>query len=459
MPSEKILIIDDEESVLQMLRQALEEEGYQIFTAADGEEGFGQFLKKSPDLVISDLSLPKVDGLSLLKKMTEADKETPVIILTGHGSIPSAIEATRLGAHHYLTKPVNLEELQLNVRKALETRALRREVNWLRDETKRQLDDEGLIGNTPQMRELMRMIDKVAQSDAPTILLEGESGTGKNYAARLIHAKSKRSHAPFVEINCASLPETLIETELFGHERGAFTDAKSMKRGLLEVAHGGTVFLDEIGEMSIATQAKLLQAIEARMFRRVGGVTDIETNVRIIAATNINLKEAVAGKKFREDLYFRLQLIPIWIPSLRERAEDIPLLADHFIKKFNREYHKNITGISTEAEIFLKIYSWPGNVRELRNVLERIAILESEPLISVDHLPHEIKSGGRTPSIGIEIPERGMVLDEVEKQFIMQALEKTSGNQSKAARLLGITRHTLRYRMEKFGLAEFQHRH
>jgi DNA-binding NtrC family response regulator len=461
MASEKILIIDDEESVLTLLTQTLAEEGYQVLTASDGESGIETFVKKIPDLVITDLLLPKLDGLAVLKKIMEIDREIPVIILTGHGSISSAIEAMRLGAFHYITKPIDLEDLRLLVGKALETHSLKQEVSWLRNETKKQVEDE-LIGTTPEMRELIRMIEKVATSDAPTILLQGESGTGKNFIARIIHFKSDRANHPFMEVNCASLPETLIETELFGHEKGAFTDAKQMKRGLFEVARGGTIFLDEIGEMSVPTQAKLLQAIESRKFRRVGGVEDIETDVRVIAASNRNLKEAVAARRFREDLYFRLQLIPITIPPLRSRMDDIPILVQHFIDRFNREYHKKVKGATKEAEIFLKTYSWPGNVRELKNVIERIAILENEAYIDVPYLPPEIRSGGASstePAPEYPIPDSGVKLDEVEKQFIVQALAKTSGNQSRAARLLGITRHTLRYRMEKFGLAEFHHRH
>ena len=452
MSHEKILIIDDEKLIRRYLTKALEDIGYKVSSAEDGEKGL-EALREGPELVICDIRLPQTDGLTILRKIHETDKDTPVIMLTADGSLQSAIESMKLGAYNYITKPFDMNEVIMNVQKALETRALKKEVNWLRHEAFKQISYDELIGSTPSMRELMKMVSKVATSDAPTVLLEGESGTGKNFVAKLIHFQSRQANFPFTEINCASLPETLIESELFGHEKGAFTDARQTKKGLFEVAKGGTVFLDEIGEMSIATQAKLLQVIEGRMFRRVGGVQDIETNARVIAASNLNLKQAVTEKKFREDLYFRLQLIPIRIPPLRERVEDIPELVQHFIKKFNQEYHKNVKGISPEAEVFLKTYAWPGNVRELKNVIERIAILENDSLIGASHLPAEIKLGQSSSKSDFQIPDQGVDLEDVEKQFILQALDKTEGNQSRAARLLGITRHTLRYRMDKFGIA------
>lgn len=451
MARETILIIDDEADFLLLLSMNLQHAGFKVLTAGDGETGLEIFQKEMPHLVICDLRLPKMDGLGVLKKIREIEPDTPVIMLTAHGSSDSVKEAMRLGAFSHITKPYSTQELHLIVAKALEARALKKEVLWLRDETLRKIDED-LIGETPQMRGLMAVITKVSESDAPTILLQGESGTGKNFLARLIHLKSKRAHAPFTEINCASLPETLIESELFGYTKGAFTDAKSLKPGLFEVARGGTLFLDEIGEMSIATQAKLLQAIEGRKFRRLGGLEDIEIDVRIIAAASINLQEAVRQKRFREDLYFRLQLIPIFIPPLRERPEDIPLLILHFTRQFNLMYHKKIEDVSPEAMVLLKSYSWPGNVRELKNVIERLAILDDSPVIEASELPLDIRSGGDLKSADFQIPEQGINLEGVERQFIVQALQKTSGNQSRAAQLLGITRHTLRYRMEKFGL-------
>ncbi len=456
MPNEKILVIEDEHDLRWLLGEDLKRAGFQPILAEDGESGLDIFKNQRPDFVITDLKLPKMDGLAVLTKLLEIDKNTPVIIMTGYGSMDAANAAIKIGAFSYLEKPFNRQELIFAVNKAIESRAMREEMDWLHEEAKKQIGYEDFVGHTPPMRELMRLIDKVSSSEAPTILLEGESGTGKNFVARMIHFKSRRANAPFMEVNCASLPETLIESELFGYERGAFTDAKQMKRGLFEVSKGGTVFLDEIAEMSVTTQAKLLHVIENRVFRRIGGVENLETNVRVVTATSINLQEAVTKKKFREDLFFRLRLIPITIPPLRERIEDLSILVDHFIQKFNKDYHKNIKGITPEAYVFLKTYPWPGNVRELKNLVERIAILENHTMIGISHLPAEIRSGGILQSTqpNYPIPTEGVNLENVEKNFITEALRKTAGNQSRAAKLLGITRHTLRYRMEKFGLKE-----
>ncbi|QQR79558.1 MAG: sigma-54-dependent Fis family transcriptional regulator [Deltaproteobacteria bacterium] len=312
--------------------------------------------------------------------------------------------------------------------------------------------EEIVVGNTTLMKELLDNVEKVAHSHAPTVLLQGESGTGKNSIARIIHQKSQRASHPFMEINCASLPETLIESELFGHERGAFTDAKQMKKGLFEMAEGGTLFLDEIAEMTLATQAKLLQAIEGKIFRRVGGTENLKTNVRLITATSVDLKKAVQEKKFREDLYYRLQLITLLVPPLRERIEDIPLLVNYFIHKFNESYKKQISGIRREAEDLMRRYNWPGNVRELKNVIERIAILENQTLIEPAHLPEEIVMSEYESTAPFSIPSGGVTIEEMERCYIREALRKSRGNQCQAARLLGMTRHTLRYRMEKFGM-------
>lgn len=454
MANEKILIIEDEHDLGWLLTEDIKKAGFQPLLAEDGEKGLEMFQNQHPDLVITDLKLPKMDGLAVLTKLLEIDKNTPVIIMTGYGSMDTANSAIKIGAFSYLEKPFNRQELVFAINKAIESRSMREEMNWLREEAKKQVGYEDFVGHTPRMRELMRLIDKVSDSEAPTVLLEGESGTGKNFVARMIHFKSRRANSPFMEINCASLPETLIESELFGHERGAFTDAKQMKRGLFEVSRGGTVFLDEIAEMTITTQAKLLHVIENRTFRRLGGVENLDTNVRVVTATSIDLRDAVSKKKFREDLFFRLQLIPITIPPLRERIEDLPILIDHFVQKFNKDYHKNIKGITPEAHVFLKTYPWPGNVRELKNLIERIAILENNTMIGISHLPTEIRSGGmpRSTQPNYPIPMEGVNLEDVEKNFITEALRKTAGNQSRAAKLLGITRHTLRYRMEKFGL-------
>ncbi len=456
MPNETILIVEDESDLAWLLCEDLQKSGFKTLLAHDGETALELFQKETPDLVISDVRLPKMDGLELLKKILESDHHAPVIIMTGYGSMDAANKAVQIGAHSYLEKPFNRQALIFAVNKALDSCRMNQEMAWLREEARKQIGYDDFIGNTSKMRQLVKLVEKVASSDAPTILLEGESGTGKTFFAHMLHNKSSRAKAPFMEINCASLPENLIESELFGHERGAFTDAKQMKRGLFEVAKGGSIFLDEIGEMSLTTQAKLLHVIENRTLRRVGGTENIPTDVRVIAATCVNLKEAVLEKKFREDLYFRLKLIPLVIPPLRERPEDLPILIDHFIKKFNKEYGKNVQGVTPEAMVFLKSYPWPGNIRELKNLIERIAILENSPTIGISHLPLEIRSGGQVvhptnpDEARFNIPDRGMNLEDVEKNFIVDALKRTAGNQSKAAKLLGLTRHTLRYRMEKF---------
>lgn len=327
---------------------------------------------------------------------------------------------------------------------------------------------ERVIGSTTEMKKMLQLVDKVAYSHASTVLLQGESGTGKNSIARLIHQKSKRAHLPFVEINCASLPENLIESELFGHEKGSFTDAKATKKGLFEIAQGGTIFLDEIAEMSLTTQAKLLHIIESHSFRRIGGTQSLTSQARVLAATSTNLKQAVREKKFREDLYYRLQLITVEIPSLRDRIEDVPFLINQFIHRFNKDYEKNILGVQPEAMKRMLNYSWPGNVRELKNVIERIAILEDDTMVTLSHLPEEIceETDGfimktqwnpeTIQALGVRKKESGtaMNLEDMEKNYIVEALKKTSGNQCQAAKLLGVTRHTLRYRMEKFGLSQ-----
>ncbi len=449
----RVLIIDNGVEENDSPAKILKKEDYPILEATNGEKGLALFQDKLPEVVIHDLKLPHIGGKPVLTKIHEIDHDTPVIILVDHSeSLESAIEAMQLGAFHLIMRPIKPEELLLAVRKAVESRSIKKEVQWLQKEIPDKTSQLELVGSSPKALDLLQWIDKVANSDASTVLLQGSSGTGKNLVARLIHCRSRRTHSPFVEINCASLPETLIESELFGYEKGAFTDAKHVKRGLFEVANGGAILLDEIVEMSPSIQAKLLQVIESRTFRRVGGIEDLSTDIRVIAATNVNLREAVAQKKFREDLYYRLQLITIQVPSLSERHEDIPILVQSFIDSFNKNYHKNIRGITEEALDLLKHHTWPGNIRELRNVIERVVLLESAEWITPLHLPPEIRLHDSKADSLFTIPSHGINLDEVEKELIHQALEKTFGNQSRAADLLGITRHTLRYRMEKFGL-------
>lgn len=455
MSEEKILIVDDEELIRWSLQEELDNEGYETFVASDGAQALKIFADKSPDLTILDYKLPVVDGMDVLRKIKEVNPDHLVIMITAHGSIDSAVKATKLGAFHYIQKPFDLRELKLIIQKAFHTGSLMDEVKRYREEIKKTTQYDKIIGQAPAIEEIRKVIDKVAKSQANTILIQGESGTGKDLVARAIHNSSRRSEEPFMDINCASLPEQLIESELFGYEKGAFTDAKTTKKGLFEIAKSGTIFLDEISEMSVSTQAKLLRAIENRSFKRLGSTDDFFINAKVIAATNKELKREVEKERFREDLYFRLMVIPITIPPLRERKEDIPLLSEFFIDKFNKDFHKDIKGISKKVESLLAQYPWPGNVRELKNVIERVAILESDDMILESHLPSEIRNYtkyGKVDDSDFRLPNDGLDLDNVEKNFILQALKISQGNQTRAAALLGISRHTLRYRMEKYSI-------
>jgi DNA-binding NtrC family response regulator len=381
-------------------------------------------------------------------------------MITAHGGVESAVRAMKLGAHDYIIKPFDMEELKLTVRKALETKALRREVARFHAKQREGFRLDDIVGGSRTIRDLKALIRRIAESDATTVLLEGESGTGKDLVARVIHFESARVQAPFLAVNCVALPEHLLESELFGHEKGAFTDAKALKKGLFEEADGGTVYLDEIGDMKPGLQAKLLRLIEEKTFRRVGGVKDLRVDVRIIAATNRDLAKAMQEEQFRKDLYFRLKVFPIHIPPLREHPEDILPLATSFITRFNREMRREILGLHPEAQACLKSYAWPGNVRELRNVIERGMILASGDTLGVEHLLPEIGAGPveLTPSppappraAPVALPTDGLRLEEVERDLVRQALEATEGNQVRAARLLGISRDALRNRMKKFG--------
>ena len=451
-----VLICDDEELIRWSLSEHLRAEGYDIATAQNGRECLELAGSRAPDAILLDLNMPEMDGMTALRKLRETNSEVPVIVITAHAAVESAIEATQLGAAGYLGKPFDLREVSLLLAKTLEAARLAHEVNYLRGQA--QKGYERIIGESAAMQKVFETLRRLEDVDAPTVLLTGESGTGKDLVAQAIHARGPRRAAPYMEIDCASLPEQLIESALFGHERGSFTDAKQMKRGLFEVARGGIIFLDEIAEMSPSTQAKLLRALENRRFKRVGGITDLELDAAIVAATNRNLREEVRNGAFREDLYFRLNIIPIELPPLRQRPTDIPLLVAHLLDHFNARLGRKVEQITPEALATLQRYSWPGNVRELRNVVERVVILfGAEGLIREEHLPAEIRfqtgsvSSSASPS-GFELPPDGIDLEQVEKGFLIQALERTTGNQTAAARLLGISRYALRYRMEKFGL-------
>jgi len=450
----KILVVDDEHLIRWSLEQNLKKQGYEVVSAGNGEDALRIAREEQPDLMLLDIQLPGISGLEVLEKIKEQDEEIIVIMVTAHGALETAVHAMRLGAYDYINKPFNLDEMAIVIRKALETSDLRREVQRLRGEQAKKFGSPDIIGTSRHMKNVLDMMEKVAKSDASTVLVQGESGTGKELVAKWIHYKSARAERPFVAINCAAVPATLLESELFGHEKGAFTDAKAMKKGLFELADGGTVFLDEIGDMEMGMQAKLLRFLEERTFRRIGGTKSFSVDVRIISATNRDLLKAIEEKSFRNDLYYRLQVIPIFLPPLRERRDDILTLTNHFIETFNNEFNKHVTGISKMAEKLLLDYNWPGNIRELKNVIERAIILGNDETLLLEHLPLEIVAKASSQAGGIttfKLPPEGIDIEEVEKELIRQALEISEWNQSKAAKKLNLGIDAFRYRMKKFG--------
>jgi len=451
--AEKILIVDDENLIRWSLRREFEKDGYEVIEAASGEEAIEVYPEEMPDVAILDIKLPRMNGIEVLKTLKEVDENVTAIIITAFGDVTSAVEAMKLNAIDYITKPFNLEEVKIVVKKAIETRSFKKQVNNVIKKQKDRYNFKNIVAESESMKKIVELTKKVSQSEATTILIEGESGTGKDLIARSIHFQSSRRNKPFMEINCASIPENLLESELFGYEKGAFTDAKVLKKGLFELADGGTIFLDEIGEMPVGSQAKLLRAIETKSFKRLGGSRDIIVDVRIVASTNRNLERTVKEGKFREDLFYRINVIYIKVPPLRERKEDVIPLVNHFIQLFNVEFRKNVKGVSEEAMNILREYNWPGNVRELRNVIERAIILEGKDIILPKHLSIYI---GDKPlqkkQFFINIPDTGISLEEVEKNLILLALEKAQGNKSHAAKLLNISRDTLRYRLYKYGI-------
>lgn len=452
----KILVIDDETFITKSLKQHFEKEGHEILTANSGEEGIEIFQSDAPDIVILDLRMPGMSGMETLDALKKINNDVVAIIITAHGDIETAVTAMKSGAFDFVEKPFELDRISFLVKKGLENLSLKRELTSFREEKFDTYSFHNIIGISAVMKDIITLAKKVSASDANTILIQGESGTGKSLLARAIHYHSPRAAEPFVEVTCTAIPETLIESELFGFEKGAFTDAKTAKKGLFEVASGGTIYLDEIGDIKLSTQAKLLRALEEKTFRRVGGLRDIHVNVRIIATTNKkDLEDAVKDGNFRADLYYRLKVFPIMLPPLRERKEDVIPLAMHYITNFNKEFKKNLGDISPEAKKFLLNYPWYGNARELRNVIERVCILEDTEVILPEHLPAEIlcyQKAEMTEEQSIDLPVGGISLKNVEKDLVIQALQKTEGNQTKAAKLLDISRDALRYKMHKFGL-------
>ena len=450
MASARILIVDDEQLVRWSLNERLTAAGYDVFEAGLAADALERIGSADIDLVLLDFKLPDGDGLSVLKKIKEVSPEIQVILMTGYSSIETAVEAMTLGAYHYVNKPFNLDEVEMLVQKALETSQLRREVRALRSSQGREYSFDAIIGQSPAMQAIKALLARVAKSPASTVLLTGDTGTGKDLAAKSIHYNSDRARRSFVNITMSALPEQLLESELFGHERGAFTDARQQKRGLLETADGGTVFLDEIGEMTPGLQAKLLRFLEEKTFKRVGGLQDLRVDVRVIAATNRNLEQEVSNGKFREDLFYRLQVMPIALPPLRERHGDIPLLASFYVDLFNREFKRHVRGVSPEGMQMLESYQWPGNIREMRNAIERAMLLVEHEWLQPSDFTTLTRSV--TPA-EFKLPVEGISLDEVERQLLVQALERAGGNQTQAGQLLGINRDQVRYRIEKFGLA------
>ncbi len=446
-PKDKILVVDDERSMRELLSIFLETEGYQVDVADGGKSGLDAIKKEIYDLIITDLKMPKVSGIDILKAAKEISPDTGVIIITAFGTMESAIEAMKLGASDYIQKPFKMDEMRIVVVNALERHKLRKEVALLRGEVKKRYSLENIIGKSPQMQNIFSAIPKIAASNA-IVLIMGESGSGKEVVARAIHNLSDRKDKPFVAINCAAIPEGLLESELFGHMRGSFTGAVSNKQGLFELASGGTLFLDEIADMPQGLQPKLLRVIEDGVMRRVGGISDIKTDVRIISATNRNIKTAVSDGSFREDLFYRLNVIPLTIPPLRERKEDIPLLIEHFLRKLNT--NKTITG---RAMDILMDYPWWGNVRELENTVERMVVMSDSENIDIDDIPDEIKIP-RILAIPTDIPQEGVdidrIIEDIEKRYLANALEKAGGVKTEAARLLRISFRSFRHRLSKY---------
>jgi len=467
-----VLIVDDERTLARAVKAFLAEAGYEAEVATDAEQALRMLETLRPDVVFSDVRLPGMNGIDLLKRIREFDAGIPVVIMTAHGTIEGAVEAVKLGAFDYLKKPVDLEELKLLADRARETTQLRQELSYYRRQAARDVPMKGILGRSPAIQAVLEQVQQIATLDeTPPVLISGETGTGKGLIARSIHAGSARASKPFIEVNCTALPGTLMESELFGHERGAFTDAKESRMGLFEAAEGGFLFLDEVGDVELALQGKLLKAVEDRTVRRVGGTRDRRIDVRIMAATNRDLERAAQQGLFRSDLYFRLAVIILHLPPLRERGEDALVLAEEFLGRFNAKYGKQVRRLDPRARALLLDYPWPGNIRELSHVIERAVLWSRGDTLDLEHLalsrwtngeelptaerPTQSQQAAASTAAGQQptgLPATGTDLERWEKAMIEQALRESDGNQTKAAARLGITRDTLRYRLKKHGL-------
>ena len=450
MPKATILVVDDEALIRWSLTERLKADGYEVLEADTGHAAIEK-LPEGVDLVLLDYRLPDTDGVSILRKIKDFDQDILVVLLTAYATIETAVEAMKLGAYHFANKPFNLDDVAALVERALETTRLRREVRQYRANAARPYSLQRIVGASSAMMALRHLVARVAVSPSSTVLLTGESGTGKDLVAKVIHYSSDRAARPFMNITCSALPEHLLESELFGHERGAFTDARLQKKGLLETADGGTVFLDEIGEMTPALQAKLLRFLEDKAFKRVGGSSDIRVDVRVIAATNRDLETEVKQSRFRSDLFYRLNVLPIAIPALRTHTEDVPLLVEYFIDGFNTEFRKRVLGATPAAYALLQQYGWPGNVRELRNVIERAMLLSDGDRLEARDFPALSAVAGTGNEF--ELPAQGVDLEKLERSLVIQALRRSGGNQTRAGAMLGLNRDQIRYRIEKFDLA------